>query len=406
MEAEVVYLGRFGTCCGVSTYTEQLAEQLVQQGCRVTAVASEHGHRECGPHRVDCIETIRTIPCWTEDGDLQEAAKVILDVGPLIVHVQHEFGIFRNHKALLELIDLLRQSGIKVVVTAHTVPANEAGGLVEIARRSDGVVTHSHRAKVVLERHLEHFEYQPVVLHLEHGMLPPQPKVDQGVARMMLALPPDENVVVALALGFISRSKKHMVMLQALEAANQKQICHPYRLFLLIAGMPDPREGDELVRLLRLTADRMKIADSMLIIPEFVPFRMLPILYGASDFTLHVRGTSHLSSSGSIRQDLSFKMPVLTQRSELTDDLPNDTVMFFANDQSMLSLMPALVRRQDKRKTLSDNAALMARTFEWRRIASRHLSFYESIIGFTMGRRRRMLRTALGQATSWLRLER
>jgi hypothetical protein len=269
----------------------------------------------------------------------------------------------------------------------------------------DGVVVHSHKAKLVLERHLEHAEYAPLVRHIEHGMLPPQKKWDKTTARMVLNIPADaDSVVLALALGFISRSKKHMVMLQALQAANDKQLCHPKRLFLLVAGMPDLREGDELVRMLQQTADRMRVSDSLLILPEFVPFKLLPALYGAADFTFHVRGTSHLSASGSIRQDLSFGMPVLTQRSQLTDDLPNDTVMFFANDHSMLSLLPSLVKREDHREKLSKNATLMARTFEWRRVASRHVGFYEEMIGGALRRKQGLFRTAVGQATNWLRL--
>jgi hypothetical protein len=404
MEADVVYLGRFGTCCGVSTYTEQLAEEVIKRGPRVIAVASEHGHRECGPHRIDCIENIRTIPCWTEDGDLEEATKVILGISPFVVHIQHEFGIFRNHKALINLIDVLRRSAIRVVLTAHTVPSNEAGGLIDIIRRMDGVIVHSHKAKIVLERHLEHIENPPVVRHIEHGMLPPQKKWEKATARAALCLPLEEDVVVALALGFISRSKRHMVMLQALQAANDKQLCHPKRLVLVIAGMPDLREGDELVRLLEQTAKNMKMRDSLVILPEFIPFKLLPALYGAADFTFHVRGTSHLSSSGSIRQDLSFGMPVLTQRSELTDDLPNDTVMFFANDHSMLALLPSLVKREDHRQKLTKNATLLARTFEWRRVASRHVSFYEVMMGGAIRRKRSLFRTAVGQATNWLRL--
>lgn len=235
-------------------------------------------------------------------------------------------------------------------------------------------------------------------------MLPPQWKVRKDVARAMLSLPSSEDAVVALALGFISRAKRHMVMLQALQAANEKQFCHPKRLMLIIAGMPDLQEGDELVRMLRRASKNMEIDDSLVIIPHFVPFQMLPTLYGASDFTFHVRGTSHIGSSGSIRQDLSFTMPVLTQRSELTDDLPNDTVMFFAGDSSMLSLLSAIAKRADHRKKLSKNAKLMARNFEWRRIASRHVGFYEVIIGGAVRQQRGLFRTAVGQATNWLRL--
>ena len=403
MEAEVVFVGRFGTCCGVSTYTEQLADEIVGRGPSVVAVASDHGHREQGPHRIDSTKLIRTIPCWTEEGKLDEAYDVIRSISPRIVHFQHEFGIFRNHGALVRLIDRLREAGIKVVLTAHTVPNNEADGLLSLVRRTDGVVVHSRKARGILLDQLVHAERVPPIIQIDHGMLPPQKKSERMASRAMLGIPVDKDVIVALSLGFISRPKKHMVMLQVLQAVNQKLICHPYKLFLVIAGLPDIREGAELLRLLRQAAKTMGIGESLVIIPEFVPFKFLPVVYGAADFTIHVRGTSHASSSGSIRQDLSFGMPALVQRSELTEDLPNDSVMFFSDESNVISMLPLMATRKDHRTRLSRNATMMARKFEWRRTASRHIGFYEVLLGAPLARRKGMIRTAIGQATHWLR---
>jgi hypothetical protein len=403
---DVAFLGRFGTCCGVSTYTEQLAEQIVEaDGLEVAAVASVHGHQEQGPHRTDCVEGIKTIACWGEDGDFDEAYRIITDLQPSVLHVQHEHGIFRNGAALIELLQKLRIWGITTILTAHTVPPEENAAMLELVKSVDGVVVHSMRAKRILQEQCQRWKLQhaPQIVHIEHGMLPPQEKANKAYARAALGITMSNDVVVALALGFISRSKKHMVMLQVLEAVIKRQMCAPKQLFLLVAGLPDPHGGDELVRMLRQFAAQRKIAQNLLVIPEFVPFRYLPIVYGAADFTLHVRGASQISSSGSIRQDMSFGMPVLTQRSDLTEDLPYDAVTFFANEQGLLAVLPKLVRDNAMREKLSREALLMARKFEWRRTAQKHVRFYETVMKRPLTDRRSVLRTALSQATHWLR---
>jgi glycosyltransferase involved in cell wall biosynthesis len=403
---DVAFLGRFGTCCGVATYTEQLAEQLVKaDSFEVAAVASVHGHQEQGPHRTDCVEGIKTISCWGEDSDFDEAYQVILDLQPSILHVQHEHGIFRNGGALLDLLRKLPSLQITRILTAHTVPPEENAAMLDLITSVDGVIVHSMRAKRVLHEQCERWKLKnpPEVGHIEHGMLPPQQKANKAYARAALGIPLDKEVVVALALGFISRSKKHMVMLQVLEAVIKRQMCAPKRLFLLIAGLPDPHGGDELVRMVRQFAAQRGIAQNLLVIPEFIPFRYLPIIYGAADFTLHVRGASQISSSGSIRQDMSFGMPVLTQRSDLTEDLPYDAVTFFANEQGLLAMLPKLVRDDTMREKLSSEALLMARKFEWRRISKKHVRFYEAVMGQQITSRREVFRTALSQATHWLR---
>jgi glycosyltransferase involved in cell wall biosynthesis len=402
---DVAFLGRFGTCCGVSTYTEQLAEQLVAGGSSVVAAASTHGHTECGPHRTDCVEGIRTIPCWGEDGDFDEAFRVIDGLRPRLVHIQHEHGIFRNRRALIDLVGRLSQNGIKTVLTAHTVPANAEAPMLALVMSVDGVIVHSSRAKRVLQDQfacLKIADPTPV-RHIAHGMLPPQQKAGRAYSRTSLAIPMDDSTVVALALGFISRTKKHMFMLQALEAINSRSMCHPKKLFLIIAGMPDPNGGDELIRLLRQMAKRSGIEDRLLIIPEFIPFDLLPVLYGAADLCVHVRGASQLSSSGSIRQDLSYGMPVITQRSELTEDLPNDAVMFFSGEQGLLSMLPTLVRNGGLRKRLEEHATLMARKHEWRRTAAHHMRFYEDVAQAPMINRKGALKLALELANQWLR---
>jgi hypothetical protein len=222
MDPKVVYLGRFNTCCGVSTYTEQLAQAVMEHGVSVAAVSSEHTARKT---RRECREAVaRDIPniiAWDEEGDLNWAAEQVIDLSPAVVHIQHEFGIFRNHDALIQFCVSLRaatRGQIKVVVTAHTVPKNQHGELGPLMQAVDHLVVHSATAKRAL---LDAGKPGCPITVIPHGMLPPHEGVDGALARVAFSDFygdkgwSDPNIVTALSLGFIAQPKKHLVMLEA-----------------------------------------------------------------------------------------------------------------------------------------------------------------------------------------------
>jgi glycosyltransferase involved in cell wall biosynthesis len=220
-------------------------------------------------------------------------------------------------------------------------------------------------------------------------MLPPRETQDQTIARA--SLPDlylgdqwnDPDVVTGLSLGFIAQPKKHLLMLEVLGFVKQRELVAPKKIKFIIAGMPSPPSsgGEHLLNNLRTMVTRHGLKDDVLILPEFVPFRLLPVLYGAADFTVHICGESNHSSSGSVRQDLSYGMPVLVQHAELTADLPSDTVMFFRNQKDIESMLPLIIKQEDRRRQLSEKARAMARAHSWPGIASKHVRLYEQVSG-------------------------
>jgi glycosyltransferase involved in cell wall biosynthesis len=172
----------------------------------------------------------------------------------------------------------------------------------------------------------------------------------------------------------------------------------------IIAGLPQPPNagGEHLVNDLNTMVKRHGLEGDVLIIPEFVPFKLLPMLYGAADFTFHICGESSHSSSGSVRQDLSYGMPVLVQRAELTADLPSDTVMFFKDEKDIYSMLPLMIKQDDTRRRLRKKAHEMARANSWSNIASRHTQLYERVARRSLiGGRWPNLRRTLIQVMGW-----
>jgi glycosyltransferase involved in cell wall biosynthesis len=411
MDPKVVYLGRFDTCCGVSTYTEQLAQAVVREGVEVAVLSSEHAARST---RRACREAlVRGIPniiCWEEDGDLGWAAEEVIKLQPAVLHVQHEFGIFRNQAALIQLCSSLRvatRGQIKVVLTAHTVPKHRHGPLGPLMEVVDHLIVHSPEARRVI---VANGTPPCPIAVIPHGMLPPQEVADPVVARVAFGdLYPgdewqDQDIVTALSLGFISQSKKHHIMLEAFGFLKQQQRLAPKKLKFIIAGLPQPPSsgGEKLVGDLRTMVKRFDLEEDVLIMPEFVPFKLLPMLYGVADFTVHVCGPSSLSSSGSVRQDLSYGMPALVQRAELTADIPDDTVMFFKDEKDIFAMLPLMVKQDETRRRLRQNAHAMARKYAWPTTAARHIRLYERVSSQALKRGRwNAFRRAVIHAMNW-----
>jgi glycosyltransferase involved in cell wall biosynthesis len=193
-------------------------------------------------------------------------------------------------------------------------------------------------------------------------------------------------------------------MLEALGFLKQQGRLQPKKVKFIIAGLPQPPSagGARLVHTLRSMVTRHGLDGDVLILPEFVPFKLLPLLYGVADFTIHVCGPSSHSSSGSVRQDLSYGMPVLVQRAELTADLPDDTVMFFRNEQDIYSMLPLMIKQDETRRRLRQNAHAMARRFAWSQTAAQHVRLYERVSSQVLKQGRwNALRRAVMHAMNW-----
>jgi glycosyltransferase involved in cell wall biosynthesis len=410
MKADVIFLSRFNTFCGVSTYTEQLAEAISNHVVNVHAMASDHTVNVTNTSDRDEIPDIPTVVTWNEDGPLKETTQTLIERKPRIVHIQHEFSIFRQAGALLQLCDnLKKEKDIKVILTAHSVPQRGSelvGRFFHLIKSVDAVVVHSRIAyKVIQSYNYRRNEKFPIVQVIPHGMLLPRKRWNKEKARKALCFGQNKNLFIVLALGFISQYKRHMVMLQLLQEINKRNLVKPKKILLVIAGASQPKGsgGKQLVNSLRLSANRMGIGNHVLVIPEFIPFSDLPLFFGFADMTIHMCDSNYHSSSGSIRTDLSYGMPVLTLRSPITQDLPSDVVMFASSEFDIIEKLIFMVKKDEYRKKMSRKALLMAEKHCWDSTALKHVRLYERIIKGPLGKRRDQVRVALFHASPFFR---
>jgi glycosyltransferase involved in cell wall biosynthesis len=375
---DVVHMGRFMAPCGVSTYTEQLAAALHRQEFKQLALASTYGwlkHAQ-SERRDPC--PIPVCVCWDEQQNLDDALRILIQRAPKIVHIQHEFGIFRLHEALCDFLRTVRKrTDIRAVVTLHTVPSQSSAAIAEMfSARPHTVVVHSAVAKKVLVGVSQLYDVPVDVI--PHGMLRPGLNTAKSDARNKLSLPDDAFVM--LTLGFIAKSKKHIHIINALAEAIGNGWLDKRRTRYVIAGKPMGDDGWVLVGNLEKYIDSHKLEDVVKLYPRFIPFEEVELWYAAADLAIHANDEGQLSSSGSIRMDLSFGMPVIAQDVELTADLPRNVALFYKRPAELSRLLSLVPNNEKFRLKLSTEAKKFANQNSWDRIASVHAQLYERVL--------------------------
>ena len=378
MPVDCVFLSRFNTVCGISTYTENLAKSLISSGLKVAAIASDHAKIYDLPARNDIDKTIPCFPLWAEDGTLDFAAEAALKHEPRVIHIQHEFGVFRNGSALKKFCATIKKEkpDTKLVITLHTVHENTPAFLAEILSYIDVIIVHNRISKQLLLTNniVRHYENVRVI---HHGMVFPAERKGKEESLQYLGLEDKKGVTYFLSLGFISIQKKHGIMLQALDALAKKTYRERKKVGIIIAGLPQPKSGGGIALINSLCKQAKEYGiQNFHLFDCFIQTDELPYFYGAGDICLHVRGSSGYSSSGSIRLDLSYGMPTLVQKSEITKDLPVDTVGFFETPFEIVRKMEEIYHDDDLRERLAHRAQELAEKDSWRNIGTKHLNAY------------------------------
>jgi len=380
MSTDILFLSRFNATCGVSTYTEQLSEALVDLGENVKVSAEDNERYRPSGEKSD-------VPCigfWTSKR-LHKGLPHLVEANPRVLHVQHEFGIFRDSSNLLELLSGFKKSrpSSKIVMTAHTVPpcfSSSDDLFLQAARLADSIIVHSDSAKKALLPHVCGIDPDRLSV-IPHGMQLPVERVSKREAEKELGIGSDKDRLTVLSMGFLVRNKRHASLLQLLSTIIDRKMLVPKKLLLIIAGMPTPdNEGVQLLNQIKLAIKSYGLESNVKLVPEFIPFSRLPVFYGASDVSVRLCEKTFYSSSGGVRMDLSHGMPVAAQYAELTEDLPPHAIKRMHADVELLSFLPTVARNPEPLKKMAKAANAFAREHSWEKIAKRHQRLYEGLL--------------------------
>lgn len=106
----VAVVCNWGDACGIATYTQYLVDALLPR-VEALRVFAERGRSVDSRHDVSY--------CWRRGESMRAAIAEVLDWGPSVVLVQHEYGIFPKAPYLMQMCEMLHDT--PYVVTMHSV---------------------------------------------------------------------------------------------------------------------------------------------------------------------------------------------------------------------------------------------------------------------------------------------
>ena len=355
----------FNTECGISTYSEHLAEYFKRGSVQVFAnhliTSSDTG--SCDLHPIK--------RCWERTGDFKELEEAILASDVDVVHIQHEFGLFQNHESFLRLLWALKDKNIKIYITLHTVFTEDIHNqkIRDYAKICTKIIVHCEPARKLLN-----LEDKCVIIPHGSVIVTPKPKAE---ARKHLNIDPD--CFLALTFGFITPTKGALDNISAVIDLKPE---FP-DLQLLVVGMPMVYGKNyanleytlSLYRWLR----RKNAWDTVDIRMKYVPEWEFDYYAGAADIAIENYYQTHYSTSGMSHLVMSYGLPSVSSRANILLDLNEErSVKFNINDlEGMKDGIFKLITNPELREQLSKNCLKYTEEVSWPNIAKRHLRMYE-----------------------------
>jgi len=358
--------------CGIATYTDYLIRGIrkVEPTSELRIIAEQGA----APIKQDKFEVI---PCWDRNEDY---VKPIIShaKGADVIHIQHEYSIYKRDNRLPSLLQGLDRNA-KKVLTVHCVrPAqfSERGAVDEkfaagIARLADQVIVHLGSQKAVLER----LGIPPENIHITpHGT--ELSNEDPEASRKRFGLPVDAKIF--LMFGFVKKHKCLHVVLEALVEMLEKF----KDVYLFVAGGFAPNASQKHRDYAAFVAKRIEelgLQKNVIYPNRFFPNEDVPYLFGASDIVLFPYYEEDRSASGSFHLAIGAKKPVIASRIPKFEELKNisdELLVLPYNSSGIAKIAIRLFEEPQFREYVLDRTDEYRKLTSWETVARQHLELY------------------------------
>jgi len=296
--------------CGIATYTDYVIKAIQKVSPLVDIkVVAEKG---ASPVKQKKFEVI---PCWDRNENYVDPIMANTSDAD-IVHIQHEYGIYKFDDRLPTLLKRLKAEHKRTIITTHTITPfhlsdSELMNVAEdytkrIAELADEIIVHIDSQKAILER----LGIPSVKVHvITHGTA--LSDEDMKDSRRRLNLPEEGKIITAF--GFINTFKGLDVLLDVLREIREEV----KDVYLFIAGglAPTATEKNRVYfKTLKEMVDNNNLTDNVIFSNAFIPNEDLPYVFGATDVVLFPHFHEDRSASGSIHLAIGAKKPVIAFR--------------------------------------------------------------------------------------------
>lgn len=359
--------------CGIATYTDYLVHGIrkVSPVSEVRIVAEQGA----SPLKQDKLEVI---PCWERNENYVEPI-ISHTKGVDVVHIQHEYSIYKFDDRLPVLLQRLDANARKII-TIHCVrPAqfSERGAVDEdfaarIAGLSDQVIVHLPTQKAILTR----LGVPSKKIHvIPHGT--ELTNENKETSRKRLGLPVDAGIL--LMFGFIKKHKCVHIVLDALVEILEK--FEDVYLFLAGGLAPTASKKDiEHAEFLSKKIEELGLQKNVIYPNKFFPNEDVPYLLRSADIVLFPYYEEDRSASGSFHLAIGAARPVIASRIPKFEELKNicdELLVLPYNSSGIAGIATRLFQDSEFREHVISRTEEYGNLTSWENVASQHLELYE-----------------------------
>jgi glycosyltransferase involved in cell wall biosynthesis len=374
VKMKIAYVSTYlPTQCGIATYTDYLIQGIgkVDPTSKIKVIA-EYGATPLKQ------ENLEVLPCWDRNENYREPI-IEHTQGADVIHIQHEYGIYKFDNRLPSVLQGLDLNARKVI-TIHCVrPAqfSERGAVDEmfaakIARLTDQVIVHLESQKTILER----LGIPPEKIHIiPHGT--ELSHEDPKASRKQFELPVDAKIL--LMFGFVKKHKCLHVVLEGLV-----EILEKFKdTYLFVAGGLAPTASQKDRDYAAFVGKKIKelgLQKNVIYPNKFFPNEDVPYLFGASDIVLFPYYEEDRSASGSLHLAIGAKKPVVASRIPKFEELKNicdELLVLPYNASGIAKIVIRLFEDREFWQYVIDRTDEYRKLTSWRTVAGQHLQLYK-----------------------------
>jgi glycosyltransferase involved in cell wall biosynthesis len=356
--------------CGIATYTDYLTNALLSVDKKIKIkIVAEKSASPFDKGRIKCLA------CWSREEDyVKPILSNCTDVD--VVHVQHEYSIYKQDQRLPSLLKLLGKA--KKVITIHCVRPRQFSDVEkvedftkEIAELADDVIVHLKCAKDILSR-LGVDESKINVI--PHGS--ELNDLDKIYSRKKLGLP--EKGKIILLFGFVKKHKNAHIAIEALKEI-EKEISDVY---LFIAGglAPNaPKRDVNYSRFIRRKIKKLGLEEKVIFPNKFFPNEDVPYIFSSCDVVFFPYYEEDRSSSGSLHLSIGAKKPAVAFRIPKFEELKeicDELLVLPYNTLGIAKVATRLFTDQDFEKYVMKRLEKYRKKTCWEEVAKKHLKVY------------------------------
>lgn len=359
--------------CGIATYTNYVIQGIQKVSPLVEIkVVAEKG---ASPVKQERFEVV---PCW--DRNENYVGPIISNIKDVdIVHIQHEYDIYKLDDRLPTLLKRLRAEGKRTIITIHCVRPSQfsAKGAMDenfvkiLAELTDEVIVHLDSQKAILERLMIPSEKVHII---PHGTA--LSDADKNDSRRKLRLPEEGKIITIF--GFLSPFKGLDVSLEVLKEI-RKEVGDAY---LFIAGGLPPttsRKAIDYVELFRERIRELDLTDKVIFPNRFIPNEEIPYVFGASDVVLYPHYHEDRSASGSVHLAIGAKKPVIAYRVpkfEVVKNISDELLILPGNVSGIAKTAIRLFTDKEFEQYVLERTERYRRATAWPVTVRKHLRLY------------------------------